>query len=109
LTDQGTVTVNVVGPLPGDYNRNGIVDAADYTIWRNDGPGNLIEPYTRSDENGNGFVDNLDYDTWKNHFGESLSGAGSGAGSASGVPEPRTFAVLALMLVALMAVERRLR
>jgi hypothetical protein len=107
--DQGTVTVNVVGPLPGDYNRDGTVDAADYTIWRNDGPGNFIEPYTRSDENGNGFVDNLDYGTWKGHFGDSLNGAGAGARSANGVPEPCTFAVLILMLVVLTTVRRRLR
>ena len=24
--------------VPGDYNDNGIVDAADYVLWRNGGP-----------------------------------------------------------------------
>ena len=26
--------IDLPEPVPGDYNQNGIVDAADYTIWR---------------------------------------------------------------------------
>ena len=30
-------TLPVVG-VPGDYNNNGVVDAADYVLWRKGGP-----------------------------------------------------------------------
>ena len=70
--------------LPGDFNINGIVDAADYTVWR-DGLGTI---YTQSD-----------YDVWKAHFGESLDAGNGAAGYPLGasaaslspaVPEPTT-------------------
>ncbi|MCC7476551.1 MAG: hypothetical protein IT425_14260 [Pirellulales bacterium] len=62
-----------IGPnLPGDYNSDGIVDSADYVIWRKD-PGSH-----GGDPDG--------YNTWRANFG--LNGSGSGLGSSSGVPEP---------------------
>jgi T5SS/PEP-CTERM-associated repeat protein len=73
--------------LDGDYNGNGVVDAADYTVWRDTLGGiNLA-----ADGNRDGTIDELDYAVWKNNFG-----AGSGGGSAlfpadssaPGVPEP---------------------
>jgi hypothetical protein len=58
--------------LPGDYNRNGIVDAADYTVWRDTlGAGGLV-PLTGADGDGNGAVDVVDYRVWKSHFGAVL-------------------------------------
>jgi hypothetical protein len=46
----------------GDFNRDGSVDAADYTIWRN-----TIGSTTdlRADVNRDGRVDQQDYDLWK--------------------------------------------
>jgi hypothetical protein len=75
--------------LPGDYNQNGIVDAADYTVWR-DRLGQLAS-LPNDDTAG---VGPDDYDRWKARFGQTL-GSGSGAtGSASvAVPEPESFAV----------------
>lgn len=72
----------VVDTLAGDFNDDGKVDAADYTVWR-DGLGT---EYTQDD-----------YLDWKNNFGASL---GSGAGAAASVPEPATglFALLATVL-----------
>jgi hypothetical protein len=70
-----------VDPLPGDYNNNGKVDAADYVVWRNgDSP----------------FDGQSGYDAWAAHFG---NGAGSGSG-LSAVPEP---AGLVLLLTAIIA------
>jgi hypothetical protein len=88
--------------LPGDYNGNGVVDAADYTVWRDslgqagadlsaDGSGPAGTP--------DGVVDSWDYDFWKSRFGDMQSGAGGGAISASAVPEP---ASLSVALVAIM-------
>jgi T5SS/PEP-CTERM-associated repeat protein len=77
--------------LPGDYNNDGIVDAADYTVWRDmlgqTGSG------LAADGDGNGIVDANDYDVWKMHFGETALSAGAGGGSHVAVPEPSTLAL----------------
>jgi len=67
-------------PLPGDYNLNGTVDAADYTVWR-DNLGSL----TALPNDDTAGVDQDDYTRWKTHFGDS---SGSGALANSAVPEP---------------------
>ena len=51
-----------------DYNRNDIVDAADYVVWRNSlGPGSL------PNEGGitPGFVNQFDYNSWRSRFGSN--------------------------------------
>jgi hypothetical protein len=52
--------------LPGDYNEDGAVDAADYTVWQ-DTRGSKTD--LRADGNDDGTVDQADYDLWKAHFG----------------------------------------
>ena len=98
LYSTGAVSV-VSTALPGDYNRNGIVDAADYTLWR-DTLGSTTN--LAADGNGNGQVDQADFNIWKNNFGNH---AGSGAG-AEPVPEPPTVLLLALA-IGLMETSRR--
>ena len=67
--------------VPGDYNNNGTVDAADYVAWRKGG--------TLANEVDNpGTVNAADYTAWKARFGNT-SGSGSGLG-AGAVPEPTT-------------------
>jgi hypothetical protein len=58
--------------LPGDFNHDHVVDAADFTVWR-DGLGSQYTP--------------ADYLDWKSHFGQT-SGGGTGAGGSAAVPEP---------------------
>jgi probable HAF family extracellular repeat protein len=53
--------------LPGDFNHDGAVDAADYVAWRKTG----------------GSQDQ--YNTWRTHFGQSFS---FGTGSSSAFPPP---------------------
>jgi hypothetical protein len=79
-----TKQINVAAPagVPGDYNGDGIVNAADYTVWRdhlgqtfqlqNEGPG--VTP---------GHVTSEDYSYWTAHFGASSPGSGSSAGSGA--------------------------
>jgi hypothetical protein len=75
---------------PGDYNRDALVEAADYTVWRNAvGTSNHV-----ADGNGDGMVDNEDFDLWKAHYGESLA---SGASQIANVPEPMNLAMLAIL------------
>ncbi len=72
-------------PVPlliGDANRDGSVDAADYTIWRNT-VGAMVEPYSGADFDGSGTIDANDYPLWKSHFGETLPPMASASGGGS--------------------------
>ena len=80
-----------IGGQAGDYNGDGLVDARDYTIWR-DSLG-AIGSNLPADGNNNGAIDSGDYTIWKNNFGQ---GAGSGATSSSAVPEPATLLLFTL-------------
>ncbi|HEY3395264.1 MAG TPA: hypothetical protein VGK58_21365, partial [Lacipirellulaceae bacterium] len=72
--------VSLVVAMPGDFNADGTVDAADYAVWR------------KTDGSQQG------YDNWRANFGATADGAAavarSGAtGSASAnaaIPEPAT-------------------
>jgi hypothetical protein len=70
--------------LPGDYNHNGEVDAADYTVWRNSldesGPG------LAADANNDLVVDHADYNIWRANFGATA--ASTTAIYSATVPEP---------------------
>lgn len=69
--------------LPGDYNNDGTVNAADYTVWRNKvGTLNSLD----NDPIG-GIIGTEQYNQWKANFGATAS-AGSTGGSGGAVPEP---------------------
>src|SRR5690606_8428692 len=76
--------------LPGDYNGDRVVDAADYTVWRNT-LGSTTELAANGDDTGpsQGVIDQADYLVWKTHFGSTLSAAQLIATSVA-VPEPCT-------------------
>jgi hypothetical protein len=77
--------------VPGDYNGNGSVDAADYTVWR-DSFGDTVPRGTGADGVNDTKIDNLDYIFWKVKF----ANAGSGSGSGAAVPEPSSLALVLL-------------
>lgn len=85
--------------LTGDYNGDGIVNLADYTIWRDTlgstGPG------LAADGNGDEEVNGLDYDVWKSHFGESSQTLSEV--SSNRVPEPSTMLIAGMGLLVAMA------
>lgn len=84
---------SVVAPVAGDYNQNGVVDAADYTVWRNQ-LGAATLPNRSAGITGP--VGTGDYNIWKSRFGFT---SGSGSLSGSQVPEPRGVLLLFFGLV----------
>jgi hypothetical protein len=78
-----SIVLSVVSTgLPGDYNGNGVVDAADYVVWR------------KTDGSQAG------YNEWRTNFGRTAgSGSGGASPSLSAVPEPAgIFLVLGALL-----------
>lgn len=85
--------------VPGDYNGNDVVDAADYVLWRKGGP-------LRNEVDTPGTVNAADYTEWRKRFGNNTPGAGSGN---SLVPEPVGLALFICGLSALAIVGRCVR
>ncbi len=86
--------------LAGDYNEDGIVDAADYTVWRDQ-----LGSATALPNDDTPGVGADDYDRWKTHYGE----AAANAVSIVSVPEPAAALLLAGGLVWLAGRARRQR
>lgn len=95
LYTTGEVTLTAApGIVPGDFNGNGTVDAADYVVWRK---GISVAP---TQEN---------YNSWRSRFGQP---GGSGAGATdytspsaeslpTAVPEPASLLLLSMVGLAL--------
>jgi hypothetical protein len=76
--------------LPGDFNRDHVVDAADYSLWR-DTLGSTVASFTGADANGDGLVSQTDYELWLGHFGmTSTSTANVGAGAIATLVDATT-------------------
>jgi autotransporter-associated beta strand protein len=83
------VSHNALGKLSasavaGDFNGDGIVNSADYILWRTS-LGDAVAPGTKADSNASGLVDTADYVTWRKLA--SPNGASS-LEDAAAVPEP---------------------
>jgi hypothetical protein len=88
--------------VPGDYNGDGTVNAADYTVWR-DHSGQTFQLTNEVAGVTPGVVTTEDYNAWKSRFGNTGgAGAGGGAGIvALSVPEPATSGLAGLLGLAL--------
>ncbi len=75
-TLQLEVRIETVSFLEGDFNNDGTVDAADYTVWR-DGLGTVFSPE--------------DYNVWVSNFGQTAP-----TSQSESVPEPATLALVLL-------------
>lgn len=77
---------------PGDFNRDGFVDACDYLIWR-DTFGAKDVPFAGADADGDGLIGPGDFAIWKAHFGQGLTlttGGSAALALAAEASEPAT-------------------
>jgi hypothetical protein len=103
-----TTIVRTNAASSADYNQNGIVDAADYVLWRKT-LGNVVPVGTGADGNRDGTINQPDYDLWRAHFGNP-SGAGAGASlSTNSVPEPTGCILITIGALLATAPRRRIQ
>ncbi|MGI9455053.1 MAG: beta strand repeat-containing protein [Aeoliella sp.] len=83
--------------VPGDFNVDGVVDALDYVLWRNN-LGAADESALNNNGDGMNGVDITDYNLWKTNFGMNAPAARA----AATIPEPAggTLLLVALGLAA---------
>jgi hypothetical protein len=72
--------------LYGDYNRSGVVDSADYVVWRKT-LNQTVPSYSGADGNGDRAINQPDYAVWREHFGQTVP-ASPAAGSGQLASEP---------------------
>ncbi len=86
------LTLTLSSSLIGDYNGDGMVDAADYTVWRDsfDSTTNLA-----ADGDNDGRVDFDDYTLWRDNYGQTIASSAS-TETVNTVPEPRSLLMVGL-------------
>jgi hypothetical protein len=101
-----TVWRNSFSVLPGDYNDDGSVGPEDYDKWK-ETFGESITPGTAADGNWDGIVNAADYTVWRNHLGTGGGANASFRGGSPGtatttIPEP-TAATMSLCILLLVS------
>jgi DNA-binding beta-propeller fold protein YncE len=81
------VTNNLVPQ--GDYDRNGIVNAADYVLWR-DKLGHIVPACSGADANCDAFIEPTEYQPFRRNFGQTAGGNVDG----TAVPERTSLIML---------------
>ncbi|MEX2168049.1 MAG: hypothetical protein WD851_01955 [Pirellulales bacterium] len=94
---------SLFGPpvVPGDYNGDGDIDAADYSVWRD-----TLNSTTNLAADGDGSlqIGAGDYQVWRENFGNSFP---IGAANVTTVPEPCNIALWIVAIIAVSHVVRR--
>jgi hypothetical protein len=93
IDDRPILSITYAVPQPtlfGDYNQNGMVDAADYVVWRDKLGQSILLP----NDSTPGTVSQEDYEIWRAHFGQVAD-----RGSSAAIPEPEAFVLLILAAV----------
>jgi len=89
-----------VGGVEGDFNRDGVVNAADYVAWR-DALGSQGSALA-ADGDRDGSVGIADYAVWKSNFGELAQGNAS----ATQVPCPSGLSQVVLLIGLMLPLRR---
>jgi hypothetical protein len=90
--------------LFGDYDQNGIVDGADYVVWRDKLGQSIVLP----NDSTPGTVSQSDFEVWRARFGQTAD-RGAGADVSAAIPEPEAFVILILVVVGLICGTTKLR
>jgi hypothetical protein len=99
-----SLTLNIHG---GDFNRDGVIDAADYIVWVKTKNMTVTNRYDWADGNGDKVIDDADLLIWRKGLGNSSSASGSGGNGDASVPEPSSAAVLCLLAMPFLGIRRR--
>ena len=88
----GTKLLTTLGApnyITGDFNGDGIVDAADYTVWR-DSVGEVGTEFAHpaADANHDFMVDQADYEIWRANYGAPYGVNPPGVAQPAAAPEP---------------------
>ncbi|MCA9240809.1 MAG: hypothetical protein KDA37_11440, partial [Planctomycetales bacterium] len=105
-TIAGYVEYTTGGTALPDFNGNGVVDAADYTIWRDNLGLSSTATLADGDANGDGDVTQADYLLWRDNYGVTASAI---IGLAAATPEPTGLALILLSGSVLAALSRSRR
>jgi len=89
-------TVSIDSMLLGDFNLDGSVSAADYTIWRNT---NGSSDDLRADADRSGIVDEADYVLWKQSFSDQPMSLAA--------PEPSSYMLWIAVLFSTVPIRHR--
>ncbi|MEN0110439.1 MAG: hypothetical protein AAF805_06910 [Planctomycetota bacterium] len=89
--------------LEGDYNGDGAVDAADYTVWRDNEGATGLAAWSPGDGDGDGDLDPDDYQAWRDQYGMTLDDLATSPASSTTIPEPASL----LLVIAAASLARR--
>jgi hypothetical protein len=103
--DMGMVDLTLPPTPTGDYNGDLVVNAADFTVWRNTLGQSVAQLGEGADGDADGMIDDGDYDFWKQRFGDVVGGGTA----AVGVPEPGTLLAILPVFFALILSASRVR
>ncbi|MEQ8846773.1 LamG-like jellyroll fold domain-containing protein [Botrimarina sp.] len=92
--------VSILSPTGGDYNADGFVNAADYTVFRDSFGQSITLPNENPAAATPGFVDLEDYDFWVSQYGAQASGS-------IATPEPSAALLLGAAMLSRIARRRR--
>ena len=85
LASQALLTANFGERPPflaGDFNSDGVVDSADFLVWRRQ-TGATVPNFSGADGDGDGDVDQADFTIWRLNFGHYLDDHGNNFQSAT--------------------------
>ncbi|TWT36579.1 Soluble aldose sugar dehydrogenase YliI precursor [Posidoniimonas corsicana] len=94
----------VLGTPAGDYNEDDVIDAADFTVWR-DSLSDTVAAWAGADGDGDGVVTVSDYDIWRQNYGAVSSTAADS--SSGGIPEHRSATLVMVALAIGISLSRQ--